>query len=249
MSKAHAFSVEVAQEFGVNEAIFIQNMQHWITLNMGKKHNQFNGKTWTYNTYQSFCYYFPYWTRRQIEHLVQKLIDKGVLITFQKDGADRQKGLFYAFSDEMKWIGDITPIENGQNVTQNCATVTQNCATHSYIYTDTKPDINGQSTLANDDLLFFDEFYKLYDKKVKPDRAKKEWKKNKLWEKWDDIKANIELRQRHEKNWVKCSERNKQFIPHPDQYLKNKGWEDELLFTHKECKCQKNKQDLSNNFY
>lgn len=238
MSKAHAFCVETAKKFGVNEAIFIQNMQHWITLNMGKKHNQHDGFTWTYHTYEGFCYYFPYWTRRQIEHLVKKLINKGVIQTKETDGKGNHQGLFYAFCDEKFWVGDITP-------TQNCATPTQNCATPSYIYTDTKPDNNGQSTLAEDDLLFFDEFYKIYDKKVKPDRAKKVWRKNKLWRVWEDIKANIEQRQKVEINWVKCSERNKQYIPAPDVYLRNKGWEDELLLTHKNCKCQKNKTNLS----
>lgn len=111
----------------------------------------------------------------------------------------------------------------------------------------TKQNINtnGQKNLAEDELLFFKEFWNLYDKKVKPDRAKKIWTKNKLWEKWDDIKANLLLRQKHEQNWVKCSKQQKQYIPHPDQYLKNKGWEDELLMTHKNCKCKTQKDSLS----
>jgi hypothetical protein len=77
----------------------------------------------------------------------------------------------------------------------------------------------------------FDEFWKLYPRKVAKRDAQKAFSKLNVKEQFDAIKA-IE---NHIKHW-KLRETESQFIPHPSTWLNQGRWEDELDFTVKEVK-------------
>lgn len=94
----------------------------------------------------------------------------------------------------------------------------------------------GHSKNDRDTDNLFSDFYKAYPKKVKRDRALKVWESKQLWKHSEDIMANIEQRKKCQMHWVTCKGQQKQFIPAPDVYLNNKGWEDELELSHKDCK-------------
>lgn len=69
----------------------------------------------------------------------------------------------------------------------------------------------------------FDEFWKLYPKKVGKAQAEKAWKKLKVDEALlETMKKAIE-RQKRSKQW-----KDKQFIPYPATWLNGRRWEDEL---------------------
>lgn len=101
----------------------------------------------------------------------------------------------------------------------------------------------GHSENDRDSDNLFSEFYKAYPKKVKKDRALKVWLEKQLWKLAEDIMANIEQRKKCQMHWVMCKGQQKQYIPAPDVYLRNKGWDDELELSHKDCKsCVTKKQ-------
>ena len=103
----HAFDVELAQKYGVDEAVLIAHFQYWITYNASRKQNFFKGKFWTYNSYKSLTVYFPYFTEKQIRRIVGNLIEKGVLITDNFNQNSYDKTMWYSFFDESVYLQNI----------------------------------------------------------------------------------------------------------------------------------------------
>lgn len=97
----HHFNVELARYYGVNEAIFCHNLYFWVKQNKANKRNLHKGTYWTYNTMDAYVELFPYWSKRQIEHLIQKCKDKGLILTdnFNKNSYDRT--LWYAVTEKV----------------------------------------------------------------------------------------------------------------------------------------------------
>lgn len=136
------FDMEVAEEYGVNEAIMISNLQFWINKNKANKSNFYDGHYWTYNSVSAFCELFPFWTRHQIEYILSKLTEKGVLMTgnYHENKSNRSK--WYAFVDEEKWLLKDN-CKNGKTpencILKNSGIIQEN--SEMYIYdTDNKPD-------------------------------------------------------------------------------------------------------------
>jgi hypothetical protein len=97
----HSFNIDVAKDFGVNEAIFINNLAFWTKTNLANKRGIKDRLCWSFNTIDAFCIIFPYWNHRQIEHLTAKLEKKGCIIrgNYNKKGYDRT--LWYALAPKM----------------------------------------------------------------------------------------------------------------------------------------------------
>lgn len=95
----HVFDVDIAKEYGMLEAVLIQNFDYWISYNRANKKNFFEGRYWTYNSMPALAELFPYANERQIRYALKSLRDKGILMTgsFNKEKYDRT--LWYAFTD------------------------------------------------------------------------------------------------------------------------------------------------------
>lgn len=96
----HSFDIMLASEYGVDEAIMIQHFQFWITTNKRLARNFHNGRTWMYESLKEMMARFPYWSQQQLERVIKKLVDLGVIIkgNFHKDPMN--KTTWYAFKDE-----------------------------------------------------------------------------------------------------------------------------------------------------
>lgn len=77
----HNFNVDIATEYGVNEAIIIHNLAFWIKRNKANDNNYINGRYWTYNSVKAFTELFPYWSSDQIRRTLQRLIREKVIIS------------------------------------------------------------------------------------------------------------------------------------------------------------------------
>jgi hypothetical protein len=75
----HMFDPELAVQYGVEEAVFIQNLRFWIQRNEANEHNFHKGKYWVFNSQRAWLRLFPYWTRRQLRRIVDKLREIGAL--------------------------------------------------------------------------------------------------------------------------------------------------------------------------
>lgn len=98
------FDVDVAKEYGVDEAIMIANLQFWIAKNKANKKHEYDGRTWTYNSVSAFSELFPFWTPKQIRRIIDKLKNNGVIMVGNYNSVAYDRTLWYAFVDEKKWL-------------------------------------------------------------------------------------------------------------------------------------------------
>jgi len=96
----HNFDVFVAEQYGVNEAIFLNNMAYWIHKNMANEKHYHEGRHWTYNSVDAFKELFRYWSTRTLRTVIQSCIKNKLILTgnFNKQGYDRTT--WYALTDK-----------------------------------------------------------------------------------------------------------------------------------------------------
>ena len=112
---SHSFNVKVAMECGVDGAIMLDNIAFWIRRNIANRTHFHYERYWTYNSLRAFGELFPYWSKRQLERLLDNLVEKGYLMkdNFNKKLYDRTA--WYALTDiglELLKVDVIKPSEN-----------------------------------------------------------------------------------------------------------------------------------------
>jgi hypothetical protein len=196
----HSFDVDVANRFGVNEAIFIENLRFWIAKNKANNRHFYDGRFWTYNSAKAFAELFPYWSKQQIERIVQRLKSANILMIGHYSPNTYDRTNWYAFSDESIALLSMHPFIEFDESTS----------------TDIKP-VKQQS-------LGFEAFWKAYPKKVGKDAAERAFGKRKPNEAMlIDMLEAIE-RQKVSTNW---QEEGGRFIPYPASWLNKGRWKDE----------------------
>lgn len=96
----HCFDIEIAQKYGVNAAILLNNLAHWILHNKANDINFYDGYYWTYNSRKAYAELFPYMSERQIQTAFQKLIDDGLVITGKYNEKGYDHTIWYALTDK-----------------------------------------------------------------------------------------------------------------------------------------------------
>jgi len=107
------FDSEVAKLYGVNEAIFINNIYFWINHNVANNKHFHDGRFWTYNTKNAFTELFPFWTYSQIKTIIKKLVEKDVLLTANYNENSWDKTAWYSLSEDI-----IEMFKNGSKVNE-----------------------------------------------------------------------------------------------------------------------------------
>lgn len=133
----YSFNGEIAAEYGVDEAVFIHNLYWWIRKNEANGRHFYDGKSWTYNSMQAFTDMFPFWTKKQVRRIIDKLRDCGVLIvgTFNDNRFDHTQ--WYALSDEIYERYSVPKRDASTSPNGHIRSAQKGT---SYICTDSKPD-------------------------------------------------------------------------------------------------------------
>lgn len=97
---AYTFDLEHAKKYGVDEAIFLNNIIFWIAKNKADGSNNHDGRTWTFNSAEKFTEVFPFWTGKQIRRISESLIKQGVLVKGNHNKAGYDRTTWFALSDE-----------------------------------------------------------------------------------------------------------------------------------------------------
>lgn len=100
----HSFNVNVAKEFGILEAILLNNLEYWIAKNKANGTNFYDGHYWTFNSTKAFNELFPYVSQRQIQNALKKLKEKGIIQTGNYNKSSYDRTLWYAFTTEGETI-------------------------------------------------------------------------------------------------------------------------------------------------
>jgi len=87
------FSVTVAKDVGVEEAIMLNNIYFWVEFNRKANVNYHDGKYWTYNSARDFSEKYEFWSEGQIRRIMSNLKEKGYIETgrFNRMGYDKTK--------------------------------------------------------------------------------------------------------------------------------------------------------------
>lgn len=107
----HSFNVEIAKEFGILEAVLIDNIAFWIIRNKANEENFHDGRTWMYNSVKAFQELFPYASIGQIRRALNHLVEEGILITGNFNEKQYDRTLWYAFADSAKSIFQVRQMD------------------------------------------------------------------------------------------------------------------------------------------
>lgn len=70
-----------AKVLGLNEAIVVQQIHYWLNINEKAKKNFYDGRHWTFNTYEEWQQgNFDFWSISTIKRIFKKLFQEGILI-------------------------------------------------------------------------------------------------------------------------------------------------------------------------
>ena len=152
----HNFDIEIAQKYGILEAILMENILFWIEKNKANNQHYHDGIYWTYNSIKAFETLFPYASSRQISKSLNHLEEEGLIITgnYNKSSYDRTK--WYAITEKGYSIMQKCKMEDTKMSNGNV----ENVEPIPDINTDNKTD-NICSSLAED----FNKLWKIYPRK------------------------------------------------------------------------------------
>lgn len=134
----HIFDVEIANKYGVNAAVLLENLGYWIKQNEANETNYFDGNYWTYNSRRAYRELFPYMSERQINTAFQKLIEDGLVVTGNYNKIAYDRTLWYALTQKGKSILHFDIMENDKIANGN----NEDVKPIPNINTDSKPLVN-----------------------------------------------------------------------------------------------------------
>ena len=144
----HSFSVEIAERYGIEKAVILENFYFWIRKNKANKKNIHDGRCYTYNTAEAFAELFPYIKERRIAQLLREMeTEDNLLLSGQFFSYDRTKS--YTLTDFALSFFEPSNIQNFDNGTsKKCIIENQEngCCLNTDINADKKPNINADKT-------------------------------------------------------------------------------------------------------
>lgn len=209
MAEIHYFDTNIAERYGVNCAVLLQNIWHWVRKNEANGKHFHDGRYWTFNSTKAFRALFPYLTQKQIETALKKLRDDGIIVTGNYNELKYDRTLWYAVTKK----GESILLQKEMETTPGGNGFPTQGEPIPDINSNNKPNING-----------FDRFWDAYPKKRAKEAARKAWAKLKPNDTLlQTIIADVESQKRTQ-DWKKDGGK---YIPYPATYLNGKRWEDE----------------------
>lgn len=213
-----SFSMRLAEKVGFENAGFLQDIYFWMGYNKSSNTCFFNDRYWTFSTQEELCARHPYWTRKQIQRIIKNCKDSRWLLVdnYSKNPYDRTN--WYSLSDE---ITDLIQgnSNNGIGAVDSPKRGNVECPKQGN-------DINEEDCPKKNDNIYtslFDEFWRLYPRRVGKTDAFKVWKKLNP----DDTLLSTMIiainKQKQTEQW-----QNEKFIPYPATWLSGRRWEDEI---------------------
>lgn len=100
-SLSHSFNVDIASKYGIEAALIINHISHWLGVNFRRGVNFIDGCVWMYETHEGMASHFPYLNATQVKYQIQKLVDEGVLIRANHNKNPMNKTTWYTINEKM----------------------------------------------------------------------------------------------------------------------------------------------------
>ena len=140
----HSFNVEIAEKYGMEKAVLLENFYFWIKKNKANNKNLYEGRYYTYNTAEAFAELFPYIKERRIAQLLREMENEdNLLLSGQFFNYDRTKS--YTLTDFALSYFEASNIQNFDNGTNGNLTK-EDTETGDCLNTDIKPDVKTTDT-------------------------------------------------------------------------------------------------------
>lgn len=113
----YSFDSRIAELYGVDEAVFIHNLYYWLLKNEANGRHYHDGRNWTYNSMQAFVKLFPFWSKRQVERIINNLKAKGAVHVGNFNAAGFDRTQWYSLDETVYCIyanGDTHFTEQGR---------------------------------------------------------------------------------------------------------------------------------------
>lgn len=216
----HHFDVELAKEYGILEAILLDNFCFWTSKNVANGVHIHDGHVWTYNSVKALAEMMPYASPKQIRSALSHLETDGLIITgnFNKSPYDRTK--WYALTDKALLICHYENFHLPSG--ENGSTAKGGPIPDNYTYTDT--DFYTDTTPLTPQGDVFAKFWAAYPRKVGKAACEKWFARHKV----DDTTVNCMIASLE---YLKATEQWRKeggkYIPYPQTWLNGRRWEDE----------------------
>lgn len=130
----YSFNVELAEKYGVEEAVLLNHLYFWIQKNAANGKHLHDGQYWTYSSAQAFTLIFPFWNRQKIDRMIQSLRERGAILVanYNEIGHDRTR--WFALSETVQCIVEKRAI--------HCPELSNPLLKSEQPIPDNKPDIN-----------------------------------------------------------------------------------------------------------
>jgi hypothetical protein len=94
-------NLALAVKYGTNESLFLTNLCFWIEKNKANKANYRDGHYWVYNTMDAWAELFPYFSKDQIRHLINKMKSQKILLVGVYNRIHYDRTQWYSVSGEV----------------------------------------------------------------------------------------------------------------------------------------------------
>lgn len=212
----HRFCVELAQQYDIITAVFLDHFCFWLSKNETEDINFRDGTHWIRCSTKYLTKYFPYLTERQIDYQLRKMVENNLLIK----GDYKDSVSWFTFTNFVKEVlqncrmynlvdSNIVSVEDKLN---NIAKVKRKEITRKE-----SPDMN---QLKSE----FDSIWKMYPRKVSKSVAFRSYIKARMENvDFEAIKSGVE----RYANYCKLNKIESSFIAHGSTWFNQHRWEDE----------------------
>lgn len=150
----HHFNTEIAKQYGLEEAILLENLYFWVKKNKANNQNYHNGYYWTYNSVKAFNELFDYITPSKISRALKNLEVNGLVKSgcFNTNKYDHTK--WYTVTEKAKafFENDVSILQNEKSKEE----IEKSTCTESEI-TITDINTNDKTLMINTDKATSDE--------------------------------------------------------------------------------------------
>ena len=232
--------MDLAAEYGVDVAIFLHNIYHWMLKNQANQEHFYDGRYWAHSSYNGLVRWFsPLWSIQQIKRIVSKCKDAELLLIgdYNPDGFTHTN--WYSVSDKIMEIygSNMTPGDVVRNRTIDSSEMSQKWSEIGLSYNEYINNINNPPIVPQGGRRKKDEPKRQPD--WKPERFSGLWdyyphdkrgNKQKAIAAWDKLKPSDDLindiGRRLKRLMASESWQEGVGIPHVSTFLNQRRWED-----------------------
>ena len=117
----HSFGIDIATEYGIEEALLLGYVYYWVCRNKEKGVNFHDGKYWTFDSRRALGKKFPYISPSKIYRAFNHLEKEGLLLTGNYNKISRDRTTWYTLSEKgfSLFEGDFSIVQNEPPIVQN----------------------------------------------------------------------------------------------------------------------------------